>query len=134
MVRAIAGFMVGMMLGIIGGWIGVAIYALLGFPWDLEIQRNFYMVWIGIGAGGGSYLGWMNLTSRRALKIAFVLLVIAGGVLGAYSGFIYGQRIEASYLGQRYTLDSAIHFGAAIGGIITATGLGLINQWSRNNQ
>ena len=132
--RAIAGFMAGLLLGIAGGWMAVVIYAMAGFPWTIEVQRYMYLVWIGLGAGIGSYLGWMNLTSRRSLIIAFAILVIVGGISGAYLGFLYGQRVEASYLGRRYTLDSAIHFGAAIAAIVTATALGLINQWGRSSR
>jgi len=132
--RAIAGFMAGLLLGIAGGWVAVVIYAMAGFPWAIEVQRNLYLVWIGLGAGVGGYLGWMNLTSRRSLIMGFLALVIFGGVAGAYLGFIYGQGVEPSYMGRRYTLDSAIHFGAAIGGIVTATVLGLINQWGRSSR
>jgi hypothetical protein len=131
--RVIAGFMAGLLLGIGGGWIAVVIYAMVGFPWAIETQRYLYLVWIGLGAGIGGYLGWMNLTSRRSLIIAFAVLVIVGGIAGAYLGFLYGQRVEESYLGRRYTLDSAIHFGAALGAIVTATTLGLINQWGRSS-
>jgi len=132
--RAIAGFMAGLLLGIVGGWMAVVIYAMAEFPWSIEVQRNMYLVWIGLGAGIGGYLGWMNLTSRRSLIIAFVVLVIIGGIAGAYLGFIYGQGIEPGYLGRRYALDSTIHFGAAIGAIVTATVLGLINQWGRSSR
>ena len=132
--RSIAGFMAGLMLGIVGGWMAVVIYAMAGFPWAIEVQRNMYLVLIGLGAGIGGYLGWMNLTSRRSLIIAFVVLVIIGGIAGAYLGFFYGQRVEPGLLGRRYTLDSAIHFGAAIGAIVTATALGLINQWGRSGR
>jgi hypothetical protein len=132
--RSIAGFMAGLMLGIVGGWMAVVIYAMAGFPWAIEVQRNMYLVLIGLGAGIGGYLGWMNLTSRRSLIIAFVVLVIIGGIAGAYLGFIYGQRVDPGFLGRRYTLDSAIHFGAAIGAIVTATALGLINQWGRSGR
>ena len=67
--RAIAGFMAGLLLGIAGGWMAVVIYAMAGFPWTIEVQRNMYLVWIGLGAGIGSYLGWMNLTSRFVLRL-----------------------------------------------------------------
>ena len=131
--RVIAGFMTGLLLGIVGGWMAVVIYAMAGFPWSVELQRNMYLVWIGSGAGIGGYLGWMNLTSRRSLIIAFVVLVIIGGIAGAYLGFLYGQRVEPGYLGRHYKLDSTIHFGAAIGAIVTATALGLINQLGRSS-
>lgn len=122
--RIIAGFLVGVMLGIIGGWLAVIIYAMVGFPWSMEVQRNLYLIWIGTGAGAGAYSGWMNLNARKYLIFGLAFVVIAGGVAGAYLGLVYGSITDPTYLGKRYSIDSAIHFGAAIGGIITATVLG----------
>ena len=127
--RSTAGFIVGVFLGILGGWAAVAFNAFAGYPWSLEIHRNIYLMGIGLGAGAGAYLAWMNLTSRRYVMLAFILLVLAGGVAGAYLGFLYGQRAEPGMLGRHYTIDNAIHFGAAISGIIFSTILGLLNQW-----
>ncbi len=129
--RSTAGFLLGIFLGIVGGWSAAAFSAFAGYPWSLEVHRNIYLVCIGLGAGVGTYLGWMNLTSRRTLMLAFILLVLAGGVAGAYLGFFYGERAEPGVLGRRYTIDNAIHFGAAIGGTILSTILGLLNQWNR---
>jgi len=127
--RSTAGFIVGVFLGILGGWAAVAFNAFAEYPWSLEIHRNIYLVGIGLGAGVGTYLGWMNLTSRRYVMLAFILLVLAGGVAGAYLGFLYGQRAGPGMLGRHYSIDNAIHYGAAIGGIILSTTLGLLNQW-----
>tara|TARA_B100001750_G_scaffold168476_1_gene136908 strand:- start:657 stop:1097 length:441 start_codon:yes stop_codon:yes gene_type:complete len=127
--RIIAGFLVGLMLGIVGGWLAVIIYAMFGFPWSMEVQRNFYLIWIGIGAGAGAYSGWMNLNARKLLIFGLALIVIAGGVAGAYVGLVYGTITEPTYLGKRYSIDSAIHFGAPIGGIIAATGIGGVKHF-----
>ena len=129
--RTTAGFVVGILLGIVGGWAAVAFNAFAGYPWSLEVHRFIYLVGIGLGAGAGAYLAWMNLTSHRFQMIAFILVVLAAGVAGAYLGFLYGQRAEPGYLGRHYAIDNAIHFGAAIGGIIFSTALGLLNQWKR---
>ncbi len=129
--RSTAGFIVGIFLGILGGWVAVAFNAFAGYPWPLEVHRNLYLVGIGLGAGVGTYLGWMDLTSRRYMMLAFILLVLAGGVAGAYLGFLYGQRADPGILGRHYAIDNAIHFGAAIGGIILSTTLGLLNHWGR---
>ncbi len=129
--RSIAGFVVSLLLGIFGGWVAVAFNAFAGYPWSLDIHRNIYLVGIGLGAGVGAYLGWINLTSRRYVIFAFFLLVLAAGVAGAYLGFLYGQRAEPGYLGRHYAIDNSIHFGATIGGIIFSTALGLLNQWTR---
>jgi len=129
MARSTVGFIVGIFLGILGGWVAVAFSTFAGYPWSLEVHRSIYLVGIGLGAGGGAYLGWMDLTSRRYVMLGFILLVLAGGVAGAYMGFLYGQRAEPGTLGRHYAIDNAIHFGAAIGGIILSTTLGLLNQW-----
>ena len=129
--RSAAGFVLGLLLGIFGGWTAVAFNAFAGYPWSVEVHRNIYLVSIGLGAGAGAYLAWINLTSQRSLTIAFILLVLAGGVAGAYLGFLYGQRAEPGFLGRHYAIDNAIHFGAAIGGIIVSTALGLLNQLTR---
>jgi len=132
--RIISGFLVGVMLGIIGGWVAVIIYAMAGFPWSMEVQRNLYLIWIGIGAGAGAYSGWMTLNTRKYLIFALALVVIAGGIAGAYLGLVYGSVTEPTYLGKRYSIDSAIHFGAAIGGIVTATmAMGLKNLFKPTN-
>ena len=112
------------MLGIVGGWLAVSIYAMAGSPWSMEVQRNLYLIWIGIGAGAGAYSGWMNLNARKYLIFGLAFIVIAGAVAGAYLGLVYGSITAPTYLGKRYSIDSAIHFGAPIGVIITATALG----------
>ncbi len=127
--RTTAGFVVGILLGIVGGWAAVAFSAFAGYPWSVEVHRSIYLVGIGLGAGAGAYLAWMNLTSHRHQIIVFILLVLAAGVAGAYLGFLYGQRAEPGYLGRHYAIDNDIHFGAAIGGIIFSTALGPFNQW-----
>lgn len=108
--RSTAGLVLGLLLGIFGGWTAVAFNAFAGYPWSVEVHRNIYLVSIGLGAGAGAYLAWINLTSQRSLTIAFILLVLAGGVAGAYLGFLYGQRAEPVTLGRRYAIDNSIHF------------------------
>ena len=61
---SIAGLKAGLLLGIVGGWMAVVIYAMAGCPWAIQVQRNMYLVWIGLGAGIGGHLGWMNLAYR----------------------------------------------------------------------
>lgn len=125
--RTVVGFAVGVMLGICGGWAAITFNHMIGFPWSLEVHRNIYIVGIGLGGGLGAYLGWVSFNIRWYLIAAMVFLVLGGGVLGAYLGLEYGQIAEPSYLGRRYTIDSMMHWGAAIGGIAVATGLGMIH-------
>jgi hypothetical protein len=132
--RTLAGFIIGIMLGIVGGWIAVIFNAMSEYPWALAVHQNIYLVGIGLGAGGGAYCGWMNLSLRWYLILGSLLLVLLAGIAGSYVGYIYGQHVDPSYLGRRYTIDNTIHFGAAVGGIAVAAALGLIGEirsWGR---
>ncbi len=121
--RTIAGFCVGVMLGICGGWAAITFNHMIGFPWTLEVHRNIYIVGIGLGGGLGAYFGWVNLNVRWYLIAG--ALALGGGVAGAFLGLEYGQSAEPTYLGRRYTIDNMMHWGAAIGGITVASALGL---------
>lgn len=125
--RTLAGFMVGVILGILAGWIALSFNQLIGYPWHPEVHRNIYLVSIGVGAGLGAYVGWANLNIRWPFIAGSVLLVLAGAITGTYLGLIYGQYGDASYLGRRFTIVNSIHYGAPIGGIAVSTLLGLYN-------
>jgi hypothetical protein len=56
-----------------------------------------------------------------------ILLVLSGGGAGAYLGLEYGEVADPNYLGRRYTIDSMMHWGAAIGGIAVASALGMFH-------
>ena len=130
--RTIAGFCVGVMLGICGGWAAITFNNFIGFPWSLEVHRNIYIVGIGLGAGVGAYLGWVNLSERWYLVVGTVALVLLGGLVGVYIGYEYGKVVEPSYLGRRYTVDNYLHWFAPLGAIIVATILGLIGEKRRH--
>ncbi len=125
--RTIAGFCVGVMLGICGGWAAITFNHMIGFPWSAEVHRNLYIIGIGLGGGLGAYCGWVILGFRWYLIVGMVLLVLAGGVLGAYLGLEYGRTIDPTYLGKHYTIDNWLHWGAAIGGIVVAGSVGIFN-------
>ena len=131
--RTVAGFMIGLFLGIVGGWLAAIFNSLAGCPfrcpWELEIHRNIYLVCVGLGAGVGAYSGWMSLALRWHLIAASLLLVILGGVAGTYLGHVYGQNVGPTYLGRAYTIDNWLHFGAAIGTIAVSTALGMFNEF-----
>lgn len=92
--------------------------AMIGYPWSLGVHLNLYYIGIGLGAGLGAYVGWMNLTDRRRLIVGSLVLVIVGGIVGSYIGLVYGQNADPSYLGRGYTIESGLHFGAASGAIL----------------
>jgi hypothetical protein len=126
--RAIAAFILAGFLGIIGGWLGTTINAFAGYPWSLQAHNNIYLVFIGLGAGAGGYLAWMDLTPRWYWMAAAVLAVLLGGVAGTYAGYAYGQVADESFLGRGYTIENTIHWGAALGGFGVATALGFFNE------
>ncbi len=126
--RTVTGFIIGTMLGIVGGWATVIFNAMIGYPWPIDVHLNIYYIGIGIGAGFGAYVGWMNLTVPRYLIIGSLVLVIVGGKVGSYIGLVYGQNADSSYLGRSYTVESGLHFGAATGAILVSTALGLIHE------
>lgn len=126
--RTLAAFLLGIMLGIVGGWMGLTFNALTGFPWSLTVHRNIYLAGIGLGAGAGAYLCWMNLGLRRPWIMVSFLAVLLGGIGGAYAGYTYGHHTEPTFLGRAYTVENMLHVGAAIGGAGVATILGIINE------
>ena len=127
--RSVAGFIVGVILGIFGGWMALNFNQLIGYPWHLELHRHIYLVSIGVGAGVGAYVGWANLNIRWPFIAGSVLLVLAGAIAGVYLGMIYGQYTDETYLGRRYTIVNSIHYGAPIGGIAISTLLGLFSEF-----
>lgn len=126
--RTLAGFMMGLMFGICGGWAAVVFNAMLGYPWAPELHRNIYIIGIGLGAGIGAYLGWVNINIRRPLVVLTVLLVLGAGVAGAYLGLEYGKIADPSYLGRRYTIENMLHWVAPVTAVIASTILGLVHQ------
>ena len=126
--RTTVGFIIGAFLGLMGGWFARIFNGLVGYSWNPDIHANIFFVAIGIGAGLGAYIGWANLSLRWYLMAVSVALVLLSGIAGVYIGSIYGQSIDPTYLGQRATVVSMIHWGAAIGAIAVSTTIGLFNE------
>ena len=124
--RTIAGLFVGMLLGIFGGWMALTFNELVGYPWTLAAHRGIYVAGIGLGAGLGAYVGWINLSLSRPMIALTVMLVIVGGIAGSNLGNTYGlDFIDPTYLGARDTQINLTHFGGTFGAIIVSTGFGL---------
>ena len=124
--RIIAGFFVGAILGIVGGWTGLTFNAMVGYPWDANVHLAIYVVSIGLGAGLGAWVGWINLSLRWYIVALTILMVLVGGILGSVLGNLYGlEFIGPTYLGERDTRVNITHFGAAFGAISVSTAFGL---------
>jgi hypothetical protein len=126
--RSIAGFISALLLAFFGD-IGARVFNLaIGYPWSQDIHQNINFVGIGVGAGIGAYLGWINPGQNRYLQVGTFLLVIASGVLGSYLGRAYGPGVDPTYWWSRFATDRMVYLGAAVSAIIIATAAGLISQ------
>jgi hypothetical protein len=124
--RTIAGFFVGMMLGIVGGWAALTFNAMVGYPWGANIHLAIYVFGIGLGAGIGAHGGWINLSLRWYAVLATIFLVIAAGVIGSAIGNAYWNFFtDASYMGDRDTRVNMTHFGGTIAAGLMSTVFGL---------
>ena len=126
--RILAGFVVGLLLATLGILVGFFLNAFLGYPWSLAVHQNIQMVSIGIGAGLGSYLAWVNPTHRWYWILGGLALVLTGSTLGAFLGRAYGPGVDPSYWWTRFAVDTTIPLGAAIAGISISTAIGLGGQ------
>ncbi len=93
-----AGLIIAIILAIFAGWSAIVIDALLGKVWPLEVQRNQYLVAIGIGSGTGAYFAWVNLALPRHLITASIVDVLLGAIARTYVGYAYGQGVETTYM------------------------------------
>ncbi len=124
--RIIAGFFVGLILAIVGGWAALTFNAMVGYPWPASIHLSIYIAGIGLGAGLGAYVGWINLSMRWYVVILTFLLVLVAGIVGSTLGNVYWEYLLGeTYLGPRDSRVNATHFGAAVGAIAVSSVLGL---------
>ena len=100
----------------------------VGYAWDPAVHQNILYSSIGLGAGIGAYLGWMNLDRRWYFVLRSVLIVLAAGVAGAYLGRFYGPGVEPGWWWSRFATDQTVHVVGAALSVGIATILGLIHQ------
>jgi hypothetical protein len=125
--RTLAGFIAALLLAFLGDVAGRVFNLTIGYPWSQSVHQNIHLVSIGVGAGIGAYLAWMSLSPRWHLILGWAMLVLAGGIAGAFLGSIYGPGVDPTYWWSRFATDTTIHLSAAALSTIVATILGLIN-------
>jgi hypothetical protein len=126
--RTLAGFIAALLLAFLGDVTARVFNLAIGFPWSQSVHQNIHLIGIGVGAGIGAYLAWMSLGPRWHLILGWVMLVLAGGIAGAYLGSIYGPGVDPTYWWSRFATDTTIHLTAAALSTAVATILGLIND------
>ncbi len=122
------GIVAALLLAFIGDLAARVFNLAVGFAWDPAIHQNAHFVGIGMGAGIGAFLGWVNPNMPKLLLIGSLLLVVLGGIGGAYLGRGIGSGVDTSYWWGRFATDRTIYLGAATAGIFLSTTLGFIWQ------
>ena len=126
--RTLAGFAFAIVLTFLGDVGGRVVNLLLGYPWSQELHFTLQLVFIGLGAGIGARLGWINLRWNLYWSLGMWVAVCAGALAGVYIGYFYGPGVDASYWWSRFALDTTIHISAAVAGTLTATVIGITQQ------
>jgi hypothetical protein len=126
--RSLAGFAFAVLLAFGGDVAGRVINLLLGYPWPQGIHANLHLVAIGLGAGSGAYLGWINFSLNRYWGLVILAIVLTASVVGVYLGRAYGPGVDPTYWWSRYAIDTTIHLAAAGLGTVAATAIGLTHQ------
>ena len=125
--RAAAGFIAAFLLAFIGDITARVFNLAIGYAWAQAVHQNIHFIGIGVGAGIGAFLGWMNLDRRWYLVLSSVVMVLAGGVAGAYLGRFSGPGVDPTYWWSRFATDTTVHLAAAALSTGIATVLGLID-------
>lgn len=126
--RTFGGLVAALLLAFIGDIAARVFNLSVSFAWDPAIHQNANFVGIGLGAGVGAFLGWVNPNMPKPVLIGFLLLVVLGGIGGAYLGRAIGPGVDTSYWWGRFATDRTVYLAAATVGIFLSTTLGFIWQ------
>jgi hypothetical protein len=126
--RTLAGFIFALLLAFGGDLCGRVINLLLGYPWSQDVHATIHLVAIGLGAGLGAHLGWINFRLNRYWGLAVLAIVLAASVVGVYLGRAYGPGVDPTYWWSRFAIDTTIHLTAAGLGTVAATAIGLVQE------
>ena len=113
--RTIVGIAAGSLFGVIGLVLGWMVW-----PPPAGADYLFYLriFGLGIGAGIGGFLGWLDLEQDKPTVFLFLVLALLGAVGGAFGGRLYGLTATEGIQGpisatQSGTLRTVL--GAVIG-------------------
>ncbi len=124
--RTVAGYIMALLLAIGGGWAVTILNAMIGYPWVGNTFFAIYIAGVGMGAGLGAYLAWINLSVRWYTVIVTVCVILGAGIAGSAIGYVYWEQVFGeNYLGPRDSQINATHFWAPIGAIVVSTLVGL---------
>jgi hypothetical protein len=126
--RTLAGFIAALLLAFLGDVTARVFNLAIGYSCSRPVHQNIHFVGIGVAAGIGVYLGWMSLGLRWYWMLSWTVLVLAGGIAGAYLGRFYGPGVDPTYWWSRFATDTTIHLSAAAVSTVIATILGLTND------
>ena len=113
--RTIVGIAAGSLFGAIGLVLGWMVW-----PPPAGADYLFYLriFGLGIGAGIGGFLGWLDLEQNKPTVLLFLVLALLGAIGGAFGGRLYGLTATEGIQGpvsatQSGTLRTVL--GAVIG-------------------
>lgn len=86
--------MIGLGFGVIGAIIGYFVaWAALPPRTGLGAGIAIMSSGTGLGAGFGSYIGWLELDRSKLANLPALFLTLAGGLLGAWGGLGYAASV-----------------------------------------
>ena len=120
--RTIVGIAMGALFGAIGIGLGWMVW-----PPSAGADYLFYlrMFGLGIGAGTGGFLGWLDREQDRPTVFLFLVLALSGAVAGAFAGRWYGLTATEGIQGPVSAVQSST-LRTVMGAVIGANILPLI--------
>ena len=128
LLKTAGGLVASLLLAFMGDLAARIFNLLTGFGLDPLVHQNANFVGIGMGAGVGAFLGWVNPSRPWLWIFGSLLLVLLAGIGGAYLGRGFGSGVDTSYWWGRFATDRWVYLGASTAGLLFATSLGLISQ------
>ena len=118
--------MVGLAVGAVFGAIGL-VMGWMVWPPSADADYLFYlrMFGLGIGAGFGGFLGWLDREQDKPVVFLFLILALSGAVGGAFVGWLYGLTATEGIQGPISAIQSST-LRTVMGAVIGANILPLI--------